>query len=147
MKLTNRQTATVLAALRLWQGSDFEKLPKGVPYSFRDHFANEKPLSNSAIDRLCEQINTDQGAEIVIICDGGLVHEVLSSEELGDCTVLDYDTEGADPDELTPIPQGKAGDFEDAAIGSPQVSVMRARLAEINGAIEIRATERELAAK
>lgn len=58
MKLTKRETATVLAALRNWQ-QDLQEgglIPKeDLPY----HFESDEPLKTEEIDALCEKINCD----------------------------------------------------------------------------------------
>ena len=53
--LSERELATVLAALRFWQRAVPEKDAKA--YSPL-HFASCRPLSNSEIDWLCERLNT-----------------------------------------------------------------------------------------
>lgn len=51
--LTKKETATVLAALRYWQHNvDI----KDIPYRFRVHFDEVKPLRPDQIDGLCEKI-------------------------------------------------------------------------------------------
>ncbi len=56
--LTRRVTATVLAALRLWQGA-LQK-PDAIPPALLD-VANDggtvKPLSDSDVDSLCQRLN------------------------------------------------------------------------------------------
>lgn len=54
--LTKRETATVLAALRLWQAY-YGKNAKRPKEEWDDHFADCDPLSWAAINRLCEKIN------------------------------------------------------------------------------------------
>ena len=39
---------------------------------------------------------------IAVIMDGGVVQNVLSSEDV-EIVIVDYDTDGADPDEITEI--------------------------------------------
>lgn len=65
MRLTARQTATVLAALRFWQrhvAPDYDVEP-GDPVNFlpaevAGHFNDScTPLAVSEIDQLCERIN------------------------------------------------------------------------------------------
>ena len=53
--LSDRELATVLAALRFWQQQLDES--EGEP-PIRDHFENEiTPLSVEEIDALCERLN------------------------------------------------------------------------------------------
>ena len=63
MNLTNRETATVLAALRYWQ-RDFGAA--GGKTVFPDHFYDCKPLTAKQIDTLCERINTPDEEEFVV---------------------------------------------------------------------------------
>ena len=55
---------------------------------------------------------------IVIHLEGGLVQSVSSDTELdAEVVVLDYDTEGVEPEELHPVPQsGSLTDTQDAYI-------------------------------
>lgn len=56
MKLTKRETATVLAALRNWQ----QDLQEGglIPREdFPHHFESDEPLNTKEIDDLCRRIN------------------------------------------------------------------------------------------
>lgn len=57
MKLTDRELATVLAALRYWQ-QDLAENPDG-PIS--EHFESHSPLTSDEIDALCERLNTKGG--------------------------------------------------------------------------------------
>jgi hypothetical protein len=55
---------------------------------------------------------------LAIVLDGGLVECAVADGPLvgGDIVVIDYDTEGADDDELTEVPQG-SGMVADAIVG------------------------------
>ena len=55
MEFTDREAATVLAALRLWQ----EQMGRAfaMPTRFAEHFADHAPLDGAEIDELCEAIN------------------------------------------------------------------------------------------
>jgi len=64
MTLTPRETATVLAALRAWQGEIYVNPDDGQVYdeggnllTADGHFENETPLTPEEIDVLCERIN------------------------------------------------------------------------------------------
>ena len=57
MELNDRQTATVLAALRYWQD---EMLGRERAY-FPMHFRGRRPLTRGEIDRLAERINVGEG--------------------------------------------------------------------------------------
>ena len=52
MNLNDRETATVLAALRHFQYIDSDAMKD-------EHFTDVEPLNNNQIDELCERINTD----------------------------------------------------------------------------------------
>jgi hypothetical protein len=56
MELTNKETATVLAALRYWQDEtrDYPELMDDF-----DHFEDIEPLTDQEINDLCERINLD----------------------------------------------------------------------------------------
>ena len=57
-KMSNRQLATILAALRMWQTdvTDNEDFP-AIPVDFGEFFADDAPLNSDEIDELCEQLN------------------------------------------------------------------------------------------
>ncbi|MEY5098683.1 MAG: hypothetical protein RJA36_1402 [Pseudomonadota bacterium] len=54
MKLSYQESATILAALRYWQG---HMAPDGSPPLDAGHFEFTKPLSSAEINVLCERIN------------------------------------------------------------------------------------------
>ena len=53
--------------------------------------------------------------KIVIVVDGGVVQDVLSSEPV-EVVLVDYDTDGADPADLTAVPQGDGKASEDSFV-------------------------------
>jgi hypothetical protein len=56
--LTDRELATVLAALRYWQHDLVASLERGEGPIAQDHFdATNTPLSPGEIDDLCERLN------------------------------------------------------------------------------------------
>lgn len=56
--LTTKETATVLAALRLFQQVGPPGFcPDGTPIAEMDQFAEAEPLTDEEIDSLCETIN------------------------------------------------------------------------------------------
>lgn len=60
MKLTNRELATVLAALRLWQDSDLEMQGDADARRFlaiAEDGGRVRSLSDEEIDALCERLN------------------------------------------------------------------------------------------
>lgn len=59
LKLSSRELATVLAALRYWQSDvldsgDEDRQAKAV---MPEHFEDDKPLSSEDVDELCERLN------------------------------------------------------------------------------------------
>jgi hypothetical protein len=56
MKLTKRETATVLAALRNWQ-QDLQEGGLVPKEDFPHHFESDEPLNTKEIDDLCRRIN------------------------------------------------------------------------------------------
>ncbi len=56
MKLSDRELATLLAALRYWQ-QDLTESEEG-PIS--EHFEDVEPLTVEEIDDLCERLNTEK---------------------------------------------------------------------------------------
>jgi hypothetical protein len=56
MKLTDRELATVLAALRNWQA---DALNEDMKQEFRDYFVEHAPLNDNEIDDLCERLCCD----------------------------------------------------------------------------------------
>jgi hypothetical protein len=59
--LTARETATVLAALRLWQ-KELQRHGPSLPEN-NLHFADHSPLSVAEIDGLCEWFNLAETCE------------------------------------------------------------------------------------
>jgi len=53
--ITERELATVLAALRFWQGQKQRVLPADLA----DHFLDHNPLNKKEIDALCERLNAE----------------------------------------------------------------------------------------
>ncbi len=53
MKFTDKEAATVLAALRYWQ----QDLEANEEPPISHHFEHEEPLTSEEIDDLCERIN------------------------------------------------------------------------------------------
>ena len=116
-RFDKRQTATILAALRYWQSN-------GIVASRHDHYTiatddgTLQPLTRPEIDAMCEQINVPAATPIIVVgCEGGLVQGASSNIEDLSMIVLDYDTEGADDDEITEIPQSDTVELEPAIVG------------------------------
>jgi len=108
MQFDKRKTATILAALRYWQREGL--MSSGHEQDIATDDDTLQSLSRPEIDVLCEQINiVDEPITIVVGCEGGLVQGASSNVEDIRMIVLDYDTEGADEDEVTDVPQSSEG--------------------------------------
>lgn len=102
--LNDRELSTVLAALREHQqrhcGSD--------PGDIASNLGRHQPLSPDEIDDLCIRINSagplPLEANVVIELDGGLVEGVVADRPTR-VRIVDYDVEGADPDNLVMVPR------------------------------------------
>ena len=137
MKLTPKETATVLAALRFFQARIEAISPLS---SFRDIATDngkyKKPLTIKEIDALCVRLNcAPRAPRVLVICDGGLVQCVLTDHET-DYAVLDYDVEGADFDEgIRAIPQGEGERAQPGAFsGFSRATFAPGQMAEIENA-------------
>lgn len=98
-----REHATVLAALRHWQ--------KDHPHYVNElerEIAGDDPLSADEIDGLCEDFNMTSPVRLAVTMEGGIIQEILTEDSClfgVEVVIIDYDTEGADADQLTMIPQ------------------------------------------
>ena len=65
--------------------------------------------------------------KIVIVMEGGIINDVLSTHDV-DAVMIDYDTEGSEPDEIRKIPQGD-GTTEKAYVRDlePSTSILRTK--------------------
>ena len=75
---------------------------------------------------------------IVITIEGGLIQGVSSddpAEQGKGVVVINYDAEGADPEEVRQVPQGD-GQTEDATIDGQEIGVLYAPIAEFLKAME-----------
>jgi len=71
---------------------------------------------------------------IVIAMDGGLVQSVSTDDPrlAGEAVaIIDYDAEGADPDEVHLVPQGEGDADEEAVIGFQEVGTVHAGVGEL----------------
>jgi hypothetical protein len=89
-------------------------------------------------DDLLAALDNLSDPQIVVVVQGGLVTGVLCDRPA--CTLLvDYDTEGADADELRPIPQDGGDTVEEAVASEYAVEIDGRRVAElfaaVNGAV------------
>lgn len=70
---------------------------------------------------------------ICITVEGGIVQGISSddSELVGlETVVINYDAEGADPDEVVQVPQNENGGTEDATISRQEVGVLYKSVAD-----------------
>lgn|GEM_PF-1896059 len=105
ISVNSAELATILAALRFYQGEG-----QGDPSNRRVDIQviatdgdTQLSLNTEGIDALCERINLDEPVRCLIGLEGGLITGVTSSVML-EFTVLDYDVEGCDDDEVMTIP-------------------------------------------
>ena len=95
MKLTKRELATILAALRKFQ----ERPSNGM-----EHFENCKPLKRNEIDRLCERLNCPEIRngkkeiegrllKIVVHIEEGIVQGIHANVPKANVSVYDTDPE------------------------------------------------------
>lgn len=97
IQLDDRELATVLAGLRLFQITQklggVGVLPLGIAGIFDE---TDGPLTNEAIDILCEEMNTAEPLHIIVEVSGGVADPVHVSHE-ADVTIYDHDNiEGGD---------------------------------------------------
>jgi predicted transcriptional regulator len=64
VELSDREVATLLAALRNWQ---IDGLNEDLADAFAGHFEDHDPLSDDEIDELCERLNFGEEAEGQVI--------------------------------------------------------------------------------
>ena len=79
-----------------------------------------------SLDRAIADTPRQPAGPIVITVEGGLVQGISSDDPklVGKkVTVIDYDSEGADADEIEHVPQGK-GETEEATISAHEVGVL-----------------------
>ena len=99
------ELATILAALRFYQ-----RAGQGDPANRSEDIHliatdgdSQISLDAEGIDAICERINLNEPVRCLIGLEGGLVTGVTSNVLL-EFTVLDYDVEGCDDDEVMTIP-------------------------------------------
>ena len=99
------ELATILAALRFYQQEG-----QGEPSNRSDDIHviatdgdTQISLDAAGINTLCERINQETPVRCVIGLEGGLVTGATANVPL-EFTVLDYDVEGCDDDEVMTVP-------------------------------------------
>lgn len=100
--MTDKERATVIYALQVLLEH---------PYLYNP--INDEPLTADEIERLISNIIDKEDPRVIIVCDGGLVQQVLADH--GSFIVVDYDTEGTEDEELTEVPQ-EDGTMEEAVV-------------------------------
>jgi hypothetical protein len=68
---------------------------------------------------------------VIVVLEGGLVQDILTTVPM-DAAVIDYDTEGAEEDELTQIPQDLPGMSENASLQSTAPACAGIRYVEVH---------------
>lgn len=98
------ELATILAALRFYQREGQGELANRSDdiHQITTDGDTQISLGAEGIDALCERINLDEPVRCLIGLEGGLVTGVTSNVIL-EFTVLDYDVEGCDDDEVMTI--------------------------------------------
>jgi hypothetical protein len=112
---TDRELATVLAALRQWQ----RDTPKMLPFEPGDdrtgtHFEDHLPLTVEEIDQLCERINVKQRLEYL---RGELQAERISYDELHELQSL---AEHIEPDDVELLQAAGVPEFPDDDIATDE---------------------------
>ncbi|CAM4193970.1 hypothetical protein NOLU111490_12290 [Novosphingobium lubricantis] len=108
LAVDDRELATVLAALR---GHQRRTCPPDL-LDIATNGGRYVPLTSEEIDGLCERLNCGilppPEVNIVVELDGGLVEGVVADRPTK-VRVVDYDVEGADPDNLVMVPRDHGG--------------------------------------
>lgn len=163
MILNERETATVLAALRYWQREGL--MSAGAELDIANDGGRFRPMRGEEIDQLCERLNLDDGGaapsdladvvrdalafradafegdeevnggdlvewfsgwreqakaaisapdaavKIFVVVEGGTIQSVFSGRDLVSTTVtvIDYDTDGAERNDLSMVEQVEYG--------------------------------------
>ena len=142
MTFDNRTTATILAALRLYQREGFTD--PGQRPDWLEEIASDgnsfAALTETEIDTLCESINAPTDPiYLAIVIEGGMVQDIVSNHPnafafVDDVMVIDYDDDSADPDDLTIVPQ-EDGTEADALCHSSSISTAAIGLAAVSAAL------------
>ena len=123
-----RELATVLAALRMWQrgscgttGTQASVLEAAhAEMSIATDGERLMPLLASEIDELCERLNAQQDLPTVVLrVEGVAVHTVVANMPAR-CVILDADVEGSDRSGLKMI-DGKEMQVIDVGMGGHSV--------------------------
>lgn len=143
----NRQTATILAALRYYQNSPALGESSGASdiADIATDGGTIDPMGRDEIDDLCEQVNVvPQQFLIVVGCEGGLVQGASSNIAGLSMIVLDYDTEGAGDDEITEVPQSDTVELEPAIVGLHSVAHDAPWIQQICNAVGVKGLRQQI---
>lgn len=132
----NAALGTTLAGLRMLQAQGCPENLVGVDTDGVRH----GPMTDDAVDALCErQIiggGPNDAIRIVVAIEGGLVSGVVADRPIHLMTI-DYDTEGADEDDISQVPQD-GGKVAEAVVNhwtDEAVAIDRAWIARIDAAL------------
>ena len=117
MNLSDRELATVLNALRIWQ----ERVLKGATVFNPEHYehfdGDVSPLSVDEVNALCERLNCYTPPFLVVTLEGGQIGSVCTDRPediaVAGVVVVDYDTDFAESHDIIAVPQD-GGDTAEA---------------------------------
>lgn len=104
----DRELCTILAALHGYQWTT----PDACLLSIATDGDRHAQMSKTEIDALCDRLNSDvprqQEANVLVEVGGGMVQGIIADQSIN-LRVVDYDVDGADPENLVTVP-GEDGD-------------------------------------
>lgn len=135
--MTDIQRNTILAALRHYQRS----IADGVPADLAGIATNDgasRAMTPDEIDSLCEALSSQdtQPMRVAVHLEGGTVRCAIAEPGAMrpvDVYVIDYDTEGADPSELTGVTQGDGSVAEAYVVAHRVLTDSDIRLSDVFG--------------
>jgi hypothetical protein len=120
IEITEQQHAHILAALRYWSREG--RFSAGHEQDIATDMGKYESLSEVQMDELCDKLNSGEPPVVTIGLNvqGGMVQNVITDAQgvAIDCIKVDWDTEGADMDELVPVNSPTMCDPDDAFVGS-----------------------------
>ncbi len=110
MVFSQRELATVLAALRFWARAGISGTP--LEHSIATEGEVLRPLNTEEVDVLCERLNTvdDHEAKRVLVSVSGGVADIACDPGV-EVAVFDQDAFASDPEATAGVPSG----FKDLA--------------------------------
>ena len=117
MKLTDRELATVIAALRYWQ----KWVPVDeTPIELAEIASGDgkfECMDEAEIDALCERLNRYEPPFLVVTVEGGMIGSVCTDRPddiaVAGVVIVDYDTDDAESEDIIEVPQD-GGDTAEA---------------------------------